>query len=397
MGHGNKLQHNTAGQLAVKQLESFSWLHKKEILILFVLLPAVITALYFYGDIEWQTKPYSGWDLRSYRIMAQSQCIADTGVSRPYCYRWLGPLLAGSMPFDLTLSFRLLTWFLCMAFVALFYLFLRSQKYSTTTALAVTLIVMLNKYLFGMMVWNYFQIADFMTLSMVIGMFWALESRSWICFAILLAIGAATKEINMVMIPVAAVVVLLNATKRNILGFALAILPAILIFVTIRVLSNPSGGPTLIEAVRMHSHKLTNPEKLSKMFVNIWVPISFFPLIFFRETLTFLKKRPHCFLFVILIYFASLFGSSVERLLTSAGIVIYWLLADILKNKAYNKKLLFLTILCAFLSCWHHEIGRFNVASQKYTILLSCLALAVLSAAAVCYHIKDRFGVKRNF
>ena len=359
----------------------------KEIIILLVLGLVLVLAFYLYGEINWRSEQYAKLDLHKYKAMAQAKWIADAKVPRPFCYRWLGPMIAGLMPFDAVKSFRILGWFFCGCFVYLFYIFLHSRGYSKATAFAVLLIVIFNKYLFGCLVWNYFQLADIITLVLLVSMFWTMQRRSWFWFGTFLAIGAATKEINMLMIPVAWLFVRGNGVSKDKVRLFWSCLVAVVVFVTVRYLTHPAGGTGLFRAFAAHSSKLLNLEKLAKMFINVWVPVSFIPIIFFRHTWVFFKKHSYLFLFALMIYFANLFGANTERLLAPAGIVVYWLLADIMENNLPQKKCLVLIVAASAGSCWHYEIGRFLLPSQQVTILLACIGLLVASAIAVYYRL----------
>lgn len=364
----------------------------KDIMILLVLGVVLVLAFYLYGQMDWQAEQYRIWDLHKYKPMAEAGWIAEAKVARPFCYRWLGPLLAGVMPFETITSFRVLNWFFCAAFVYLFYLFLRSRNYPVGTSFAVLLIVIFNKYFFGYFVWSYFQLPDVVTLVLVVLMCWALETSSYIWFGILLTLGAATKEPNMLMIPVAWLSIRRSSVSADRLKLLCGCLAAAAVFAAIRYLTEPAGGTRLLRAFALHSGKLASPEKLAKMFINVWAPVSFIPIIFFGSTFSFFKKRIGLLLFLLLVYFSNLFGVSTERLLAPAGVVVYWLLADIFENNLYEKKLVWLIVAAAIASCGHHEIGRFPLPSQQVTILLACGALLAASVIALYY----RLSVQRQ-
>lgn len=364
----------------------------KEVMVLLALGLALIISFYLYGEIDWQGQRYSKWDLDKYKAMAEADWVGDAKVKRPFCYRWLGPVLAGFMPFDTVKSFLILDWFFCAAFVYLLYSFLHNQGYRRTTSLTVLLTVIFNKYLFGYFVWNYFQLADVITLVLLVLMFRAMEARSWLWFGVFLALGAATKEPNMLMIPVAWLFIWRRSNSKDKIRLLFCCLAAVAVFVIIRYLTHPGGGIGISRAFVVQSSKLFKAEKLAKMFINIWVPVSFIPVIFPGRTWSFFKKHSYLLLFVLLIYFSSLFGSSTERLLAPAGIVVYWLMADIVENNPHRKELSLLIVGAAVASCWHYEIGRFLLPSQKVMILLSCSALLVTSAVAVYY----RFSVREQ-
>lgn len=363
---------------------------KKDLVALVVLGLTVTGLLYFYGEIDWTAEQHSWWDLHSYIKMAQADKISDAGVAQPYCYRWLGPFLVKVLPWDVITSFRVLGLFFRGVFVYLFYFFLRSLKYKELTALAVVVIAILNKYFFGFLVWDYFQLTDSICLVLFVGLFWAVEARKWMLFGLLLAVGAATKEISLVMIPVAALTIWRKPGRNETHKFFLSLLPAIIVFAIIRVLSEPSGGVGLLDAFIHNVTKLVKIDKLGKMFVNVWAPISLVPLIFIKRTWAFFKDHSQCLLFLVLIYFASLFGSSTERLLAPAGIVVYWLLSDIISSFTYSNRLIGGLVLASMMSIWHQEIGRYTVSSQQIAILLTSIGLLFASLWVVYCKFRDR-------
>lgn len=260
------------------------------------------------------------------------------------------------------------------------------------TSFAVLLIVIFNKYFFGYFVWSYFQLPDVITLVLVVLMCWALQTCSYIWFGILLTLGAATKEPNMLMIPVAWLSTRRGPVSTDRLKLLCGCLAAVAVFAAIRYLTEPAGGTRLLRAFALHGGKLLDPEKLAKMFINVWAPVSFIPIIFFGSTFSFFKKRIGLLLFLLLVYFSNLFGESTERLLAPAGIVVYWLLADILENNSHGGKFLWFLVAAAVASCGHHEISRFPLPSQRVTILLACSALLAASVIALYY----RLAVQRQ-
>lgn len=368
---------------------------RQDYIVLLALGVVVVLAFYLYGELDWQSDPR--FDLYRYKAMAQAKWIADAKVSKPFCYRWLGPLLAGLMPFDTVKSFRILGWFFCGCFVYLFYLFLRSRGYSRAVAFVVLLIVIFNKQMFGSFVWNYFQLPDIITLVLLVSMFWSMQRRSWFWFGTFLAIGATTKEVNMLMIPVAWLFIRGNCVSKDKVRLFWSCLVAVVVFVMVRYLTHPTGGAGLFKAFAAHSSKLLNLEKLAKMFINVWVPVSFIPVIFLHNTWVFFKKHGYLFLFALLVYFANLFGANTERLLAPAGIVVYWLLADIMENNLSQKKCLVLIVATSVGSCWHHEIGRFLLPSQQVMILLACAGLFAASATALYYRLSAQRQRDQHF
>jgi len=360
---------------------------KGDIIAVSILTVVLLVAFFLYGTINWQIEPYVHWDLSQYITMAQAENVSDCGAAKPYCYRWLAPLLAKWMPLDVVQSFRVLTLLFCGGLTYLFYAFLRSRSFSWQVSLVVSILIILNKYLFGLLVWDYFQLVDVIGLVLIVGMLWAIEARAWLVFGVLLVFGAATKETCMLLIPVALISLWQAKEPEKKVYACCACIPGILIFVLVRILTHSAGGLDLFEAFRTHAPKILQPEKLAKMFVNIWVPISLLPFLCFGSTLQFFRKHLPYLVFVALVYVSVLFGTDTERLVAPAGVVVFWLMAYLLEHNLRHPVFHAVLIGSAVISSFHQEIGRFPLPSQKYTLALALGSLVLVSSAAFfCRH-----------
>ena len=94
---------------------------KKEILFIFFI---TVVMLYLYGGIDYRAEPYKNLDLRYYLQMARVSPSIAVDIPRPFCFRLLGPYIAGLLPIDEALAFRILTYLSLLILVVIFYRFL---------------------------------------------------------------------------------------------------------------------------------------------------------------------------------------------------------------------------------------------------------------------------------
>src|ERR1700739_3732491 len=96
----------------------------------------------------------------------------------------------------------LLTSIAALVLAVLFYQFLVNQALSSPVAMLTVLLFTFNKYFFGLIVWDYFQIDDILCLICFVLSFCFLLKRRWIQLALCLAIGCTARETVLIMIPV---------------------------------------------------------------------------------------------------------------------------------------------------------------------------------------------------
>src|SRR3972149_4003755 len=147
-------------------------------------------AMFTYGRIDYPDPQYRIWDLHDYRTMAEASPSFAQNVRQPFVFRILGPYLAGLMPFSTDTSFLILTMSIGFALPLLFFLYLSESLVNPAVATLTTLFFVLNKYLYGFSIWNYFQINDLLSQVDIILLMWAMSSQKWAFFGILLFLGS---------------------------------------------------------------------------------------------------------------------------------------------------------------------------------------------------------------
>ncbi len=337
-----------------------------------LLLFAALLASVYYGEIDYTDAQYATLDNSWYLRMAEAAPSLDPTVIQPFAFRILGPLLVGLLPFPEPDGFRALTVIFSVCAVCLFYYLLRRAGISANVSLVVVVLALLNRYVFGILLWNHFRIPEVLSFVFLIVLFLAMWSHHWLVFGLTLALGAFTRETTILMVPVAFVYLVerkeLPLQWRQL---TIAVIPGLLIFVLLRALVPVGGGMSLLEAFSTYSSKLYTPESLFRGLVNIFLPFTLVPLIHFRKTVKFFREQKYLFVYIALVYLSSLLGENEERLIAPTFVVFFMLLGTILDD-VHAKKWTFTVLLtAAFLATPHHRIGIWLLPSNLWTQALS--------------------------
>jgi len=350
-----------------------------------LLIGAVIAALIFlYGRIDPEAKAYAGWDLHHYRAMAESSPGLDAAVSGPYVYRVLGPYLAGLLPGSVDQGFYILALVFSLALAWLLYGFLIRQGIDHTSALTTVVLFALNKYFFGLTLWDYFQLCDLLGLVALLGGLWAMLEGRWFLFGLTLCLGAMARESALLIIPASLAYVCETRRNRRDIGlWAAAVVPGIAVFVLLRFLVPTPGGPSLLDSFLINIKKLQSIVPWFGMTVNGLGPLSFLPLIFWRTTKAYFSGRLYLLLLALLIFISALFGWSNERLMAPIFVVFYPLLAVIVRDcLKQSRTLIIIIMVCTFISGIPLAAGRLSFPSIKSMLVVTLAALTVVSLAA---------------
>ena len=356
-----------------------------------LLLLILVTAgmIFLYGQIPYTTEPYARWDLYHYRQITAAAPQITNSVQQPFAYRLLGPYLAGLLPLPDATAYYLLTVTAALLLVVLTYFFLLAWPLTPPAALLATLLFVFNKHLFGFNVWDFFALNDVLSLIFLVILLWALMHQRWPLFALILALGAATRETALIMLPVA----LAYLIERRLLGqharaLLLAALPGIVVFGALRLLVGHTGGLNLLEQLARSAPKLLAPETWFRLLLNSFLPVSLLPLVFWRHTLAFFRGHRYLLVYLALILVSAFFGYDNERLMAPAFIVFYPLIAAIVESQRLTtpRGLPWLLVGAGFAASFQHLIGRYPLPAPWLTYALSlgatlCATLACILAA----------------
>lgn len=327
-----------------------------------------ILMIVLYGQINYMLEPFAHWDLSSYRKMALASPEINSDIPIPFAYRVLGPYIVGLLPIPDTIGFYIFSIFFSICLSFQFYYLLRYIGLSTTISTVTVALFLFNKYLFGITIWNYFQINDLLSLNFIIIILLSIWRNQWIVFGVMLVLGAITKEISMLMIPVAFLYIMEKkelSTKWK--RVVVAIIPALVVYILIRVLIPTTGGYSLLESFLIYSQKVWSPESIFRKLVNSYLPFYFIPFIFFKHTLQFFRTKKYMLLYISLVFFSTFFGSNNERLIAPTFIVFYILIGTILQELNPNKTFLLFLMVIGFLSSFHHVFAKYPLPNINWT------------------------------
>ena len=330
----------------------------------------------------------------------QSDGAGESGlaesVRQPFIYRILGPYLCGVLPMSTNDSFLFLSASAALTLSLLFYFYLCYATIKPSIAALTTILFVLNKYLFGFPVWNYFHLDDILSQIEIVILLWMMLLQKWRWFGVVLLIGSLTRETPLIMIPVAFVYEFerkfLSESWKQILA---ASLPAIISAISLRLLlHSDQGGNNLFQALIDYSGKLILPETWFRLFINSFIPFSFIPLLFFQSTKKFIQSNRFAVVFVLLVLISTFFGYNNERLMAPAFIVFYFLLATIIQDHlAQSKGMIVMIILAAIVSNLHHSYARYPFP-REITVVLSISALAVVTVVLFFYSRRSQATVR---
>ena len=333
-------------------------------------------------------------DLRYYRAMAEASPGISSEMPRPFAYRILGPWLVGLLPLPETAAFYALNSVLSLCVPLVFFLLLVSRGAGAWIAALSAFLFVLSKHQFGISAWNFFQIKDTLSFLCLLACFHAMYSDRRVLFAVSLLAGALAGEMALIMIPV----LVCYLWERRAVGArwrdaVFMTLPAAAAFVAARALVPASGGIAPWEAFGMYGGKVRHALVWYGLLVNPFIPVSLLPLVFYRDTIAFIRKNLHLLLYFLLVLASTLFGSNNERLMASAFIAFYMLIARIfeseLSHRSRRQALAAAAVVAAAgaLSFFHHAMGRYPLPSRSLTIALSGGSLVALTVLAVVWRV----------
>jgi len=358
-------------------------IRKDLVIILFLALLTTLMA-FLYGHIEETHPGYADWDIWEYtRMAAAAPGLADD-IPSPFAYRLLGPYLAGLLPFPVTHAFKLLSLLFSWVLVCCFYCLFRNQGLSATIAAVTVSLFAFNKHHFGFNLWDPYQVNDVLVLIFLAVMLLALYGKRWWLLGIMLCLGAATKETCLLIIPTALVYLYeRNALHREWQSYLKSFMPGLIVFLTIRSMVIPAGGPGLAESFLTHSSKAFSFTTPFHLLVNPFLPFVFLPLIYYKITFTFFSTRKHLLVFGALVLLSSLFGANNERLMAPCSLVFYWLIGVILQESGGGKVFIGCCLVFGFLSSFHDELGRWPLPSHAAAMGVSLVALVGATGAGI--------------
>lgn len=363
---------------------------KARVLHLAVVCGLAAAMIFLYGRIDPGRRPYADWDLAWYRAMARAAPGLAADVQRPFAYRIVGPYVVGLLGGD-DRAFHAASAACAVLLVGALYLFCCRVHLPSGVAAVTAVLFACNRHFLGFVVWDYFQIADALSLLLLVVLFWAMRDRRWAVFAAALLLGAATKETALLTVPVAGVYLWERRRPWSEWRAAgLAMLPGLAAFAAVRALVPFAGGQTLLDAFLSSVPKLASGRTWLRLLGNAFCPLTLLPVVFFEETVAFFKEHKHALVFVLLVFVSTLFGLNNERLMAPAFVVVYVLFGRIVAKLWASKAVVAVVVACTFLASFHHERVRYPLPSRNVTVALAIGSLIAVTGAALLWRILHR-------
>jgi|GEM_PF-4909401 len=308
------------------------------------------------------------WDLHYYIPMAEASPHIHNDIPKPFAYRILPPFIAGFLPFGEITSFKLLMSLSLIILNISFFYFLYKHDIQQSVAFLTVVLFMFNRYFHTFFIWNPFHLTDVWSVLLILWIFMILDNMRIV--SVLLFVGMFVKEVLLVMIPVCIL------HWRNRFSF-LAITPAVLAFIILRIVIRTDSGLGIIDALITNGwFTITNLEFIYRTLLNPYLPLMPFPMIFWRDTVGFFRRYPHFISFWIFVVISSLFGDNAERLVFPTAIVFYFLIAKIIVKNSSFFTLILLVFFC-FACSFHPYMGLFVIDTGRLMIVLMASTFGV--------------------
>lgn len=360
--------------------------HKNKKYIVFLIAAAIVSIL-LSGRIEYWMPENVHMDMTKYRMMAEASPSLNTDVIQPYIYRIFGPWLAGVLPIHLDISFYILNVLSLLLMSISFYELIKVFGIKQRTAFALTFALIFNRYFFQFLAWDYFHLSDSLSYGLLFFSLLLLTKQKWMWIALLSIIGVMTREVALLVVPVGyAYLYQMKFGRKKYIQFTMAVLPACVVFVLLRIVIVASGGDDLItKFFEEGGAYFFTPAAIGKKFFIAFTPFALVPVLFYKELLVFIKTNLALSVLFLSTVFATLFGLDYERLMTTAAPAYFIFLGFIIdkylsEEKETNSKRKFLlwVMLFAFLSSFYHLWGILQLQNSNIT-LISTLTVIIIT------------------
>jgi hypothetical protein len=362
-------------------------MNKPDRIHIIILCAAAAVMIFLYGTIDYETEPYRSMDLEAYRAMAAAAPRLAEDIPKPFAHRILGSYIAGLLPMPDQHAFLAITILVSILLPAALYLFLLEFGIDRNASLFAAILFLCNKHLFGMNAWNFFQVKDSISLLVIACSFLAMLRGRWLLFSGSLLIGALSGEAALIMAPTLVLFLFERKADRGDWVPAMTgLVPAIALFILIRLFVPASGGTDLVDTFLHYSRKLRYPWVWIGLLLNPFVPLTFIPLLYYRDALSFLRENRFMALYLILVFASTLFGSNNERLMAPAFIVFYAFIGRTAGSRWRDAvSLRVLVVVCCLVSSSHHLMGRYPLPERSVTRTIAILTTLLVTGASYLF------------
>lgn len=329
----------------------------------------------FFGTIDPDAPRFEGWDFHQYVRMAEHAPGLLNDGPEPHVYRVLGPYLAGILPMPVSWGFLGLSRMFGIAVACGLFLYLR-RLYGRTPALLATFFYITNKYMFGFLSWDYYQVNDQLILIVVLFCLWSMETRRYILLMCGCLIGSLTREHSSLLLISGSLLLFQRGRLReDWYRLALSFVPALFLLIVLRtLLTPPDHGKGITVYFQMLSDAYSRYMTVTmwyRVLIVAFAPFSLLPLVFAREASAFFKRRADLLVFLVLVVLSTVFGLDVERLLAPAFVVFYSFLAHLLSRGLLGGKMgMAFLVVAAVATGMHHQISAFPTMITRTTTII---------------------------
>jgi uncharacterized membrane protein len=359
------------------------------------------------GMIDFNSPDYAGFDLHYYRTIAIASPHLSKDASAPYAYRLLGPYIVGLLPLPDPLAFRLVDSIACLALVILFYRLLVGQGITSRVAFVAVLLFACNRYFFGLLIWDPFQIDDVLAMVCLVVSLMFLFRRRWVGFALCFALGCVTREAVMILIPVSFLYLWEEgALRHEYKKWIAAIVPALAVFILVRMFVYADDVRMGITGILPYYQMKFGESAVNAYSKHAWfrrliwsfMPFTPLPFVFPRTTISFFWRRKFVLLFFVLVVITDLWGidhggGDAERQMAPAFLPFFWLIAMLLQQELSHVKWALPAILAGgYISSLHHLQGIYPLPNKLATLLVTVVAVVEILAVALYVKCRGRVG-----
>ena len=151
-----------------------------------------------------------------------------------------------------------------------------------------------------------------------------------------------------------------------------------------RIIWPVTNGESLTEAFSDHWNKIFMPLPLFKMFFLAFIPVSFIPVISYKNFYNFCRKNLYLSVLLPLTLISALFGQDNERLMLPFIPVYYLFIAELFNNLKEENRIrnhyFLIFIFLAFFSSLYHLWGIFILPDRIWSLFSAVLGSLITAA-----------------
>lgn len=359
-----------------------------------ILFSIFIFSFLLSGRIDFTNPGYNRMDFHYYIQMAESSPGISKEIPHFFAYRIFPPWLVGLIPGSTEFGFSLLNFFSLIILVYVFYKLMLEINLQKYFALFATFLFVFNRYFFQLQAWNYFQLTDIISNTIIFYSVILVRRNKIIKAALLLLLGVLSKETTLVVIPI----LLVNIFQKNIslkekLILSQSIFPALALFILLRIFIPTLGEENLLYQTAEESWKYLSINVWIKTWIIPFIPFSFIPIIFYKEFISFCKRNIDLTILFFFVGFTTMLGFDYERLAAPSSPLIFgfvgFIIEKTIQQKQFNTKDIVLIILLTIVASLYHLWGIIRLPNATYSLAISLATLTFVTIIFIRIKLKS--------